>query len=51
MMIQLSPDLKKEDKPKKEDIYKLSMDGKEKIVRKVPKTTEQDIKIFEKMQF
>jgi hypothetical protein len=49
-MFALSPDLKKEDKPKKEDIYKLSTDKKE-VVKKAPKIKEQDVKVFEAMQF
>jgi hypothetical protein len=50
-MIQGNANIKTEDKPnRKEDLWKLSIDTKEEV-KKVQKVTEQDLKVFEKMQF
>jgi hypothetical protein len=50
-MIQGNANIKNEDKPnRKEDLWKLSIDTKEEV-KKVQKVTEQDLKIFQQMQF
>lgn len=49
-----NPDIKKEDKPNKpSDIFKLSIDEQEvkKVKKKVPKITEQDLKIYQELGF
>lgn len=52
-MIQWAPFFKSEDKPKnKSDIFKLSTDVVEKVVKKrSKKITEQDMKVYEALNF
>lgn len=47
-----NPYIKSEDKPKRKDaIYKLNMDAEKIEKRKPDKITEEDLKIFQQMQF
>jgi hypothetical protein len=50
-MIQGNPNIKPEDKPKRKDqIYKLGVD-KEEVKKKAPRITEQDLKVYEALNF